>query len=177
MSATVPRGPESQESGVYSELQASRRRSTHALARVVLAALVSVLAALAVFGSAESTEAAARPALTAHRSVYGRVLFDGRGFAVYGFTADPKGHSVCTGACATAWPPYLVSGTLRPGRGVSKALLGTIRRPDGKRQLTYAGRSLYFYVGDRKPGQILCHGVTEFGGDWRVVRPNGALVR
>ena len=49
-------------------------------------------------------------------------------------------------------------------------------RHDGSRQATYAGRPLYYYVGDRKPGQILCQNVTEFGGVWRVVRASGRLV-
>jgi predicted lipoprotein with Yx(FWY)xxD motif len=43
-------------------------------------------------------------------------------------------------------------------------------------QATYAGRPLYYYVGDRKPGQILCQGVREYGGRWRVVRPTGIPV-
>ena len=54
---------------------------------------------------------------------------------------------------------------------------GTIRRSDGSRQATYAGRPLYYYVGDRKPRQILCQNVSEFGGLWLVVRPSGAVVR
>jgi predicted lipoprotein with Yx(FWY)xxD motif len=152
-------------------------RTAYALLPVVAATVVSIFAALASATSAETAETAARVTLTARGSMYGRVLFDGRGYVLYGFTADRTRRSVCAGACATAWPPYLVSGSLRAGRGISKRLLGTIRRPDSKRQLTYAGRPLYFYVGDRKPGQILCQGVTEFGGDWLVVRPNGALVR
>ncbi len=39
-----------------------------------------------------------------------------------------------------------------------------------------AGRSTD-YVDDRKPGQILCQNVDEFGGLWLVVRPSGRLVR
>jgi hypothetical protein len=35
---------------------------------------------------------------------------------------------------------------------------------------------LYYYIGDRQPGQILCQNVVEFGGSWRVVRSNGGLV-
>ena len=153
------------------------KQSIHPLVPLVVAALVSTVSALAFLGSAATTEAAARATLTASPSAYGRILFDGRGFVLYGFTADRKGRTACAGACATAWPPYLVSGSLRAGRGISKSLLGTIRRPDGTRQLTYAGRPLYFYVGDNKPGQILCQGVSEFGGDWLVIRPSGALVR
>jgi predicted lipoprotein with Yx(FWY)xxD motif len=51
-----------------------------------------------------------------------------------------------------------------------------IRRSGGRLQATYFGRPLYYYVGDRRPGQILCQNVTEFGGVWRVVRPTGRLV-
>jgi predicted lipoprotein with Yx(FWY)xxD motif len=61
--------------------------------------------------------------------------------------------------------------------GVKRSLLGSIRRPNGKIQVTYAGRPLYYYVGDRAPRQILCQNVSEFGGLWLVARPNGTLVR
>jgi predicted lipoprotein with Yx(FWY)xxD motif len=44
-------------------------------------------------------------------------------------------------------------------------------------QATYAGRPLYYYVGDRKPGQILCQNVVEFGGRWLLLRASGDLVR
>lgn len=115
--------------------------------------------------------------MTVKSSTYGRILFDGRGFVIYGFTRDPRGRSVCSGACATAWPPYLVKGTPRAAAGVKSSQLGTTRRADGKLQVTYAGRPLYHYIGDRKPGQILCQNVKEFGGLWLVVRPNGGLVR
>ena len=66
---------------------------------------------------------------------------------------------------------------LRAGSGVQRSKLGTIRRPDGRRQVTYAGKPLYYYVGDRRPGQVLCQNVREFGGLWLVERPNGSLVR
>ena len=55
-------------------------------------------------------------------------------------------------------------------------LLGTARRSDGRRQVTYAGRPLYYYVGDRASGQILCQDVVEYGGRWLVVRPSGRPV-
>jgi predicted lipoprotein with Yx(FWY)xxD motif len=147
------------------------------LGAAALIGLVGVVAAFLIAPEAESTEQADRGTLTARNSEYGRILFDGRGYVLYGFTADKKRRSVCSGACAAAWPPYIVSSAPRAGRGVKKSLLGTIRRADGKRQVTYAGRPLYYYVGDRRPGQILCQNVFEFGGDWLVVRPNGAFVR
>jgi predicted lipoprotein with Yx(FWY)xxD motif len=112
-----------------------------------------------------------------HSSRFGTVLFDGRGHVLYAFTRDPRGHSACTGACARAWPPFIVHGRLVAANGARAALLGTTRRADGRRQATYAGRPLYFYVGDRKPGQISCQNVSEFGGLWLVVRRSGKLVR
>ncbi len=154
-----------------------RRGAAHMLLPLVAVVLAGALAALAFASSAETKQAVDRGTLTVQQSDYGRILFDGRGFVLYGFTADARRRSVCTGACAAAWPPYIVKGTPRAGKGVKKSLLGTIRRADGTRQVTYAGRPLYYYVGDRRPGQILCQGVAEFGGDWLVVRPNGAHVR
>ena len=56
------------------------------------------------------------------------------------------------------------------------ARLGKIRRRDGRRQLTLAGKPLYYYVGDRKPLQVLCQNVREFGGLWLVVNPSGDAV-
>jgi predicted lipoprotein with Yx(FWY)xxD motif len=131
------------------------------------------LALLAVTAAAS----ASTPSLAAHSSAYGRILFDGRGHVLYAFTRDTKAHSACAGACAKAWPPYLVSTRPRALAGIKQSLIGTTRRADGRLQATYRGRPLYFYVGDRKPGQILCQNVTEFGGRWLVLRPDGVLVR
>jgi predicted lipoprotein with Yx(FWY)xxD motif len=144
--------------------------------RLLLAVLLA-LAAAAASSAALASAHAVRSTLTAGPSAYGRVLFDGRGFALYAFTRDPRGKSVCSGACAKAWPPYVVKGRLRAASGVKAPLLGTTRRADGGLQVTYAGRALYYYVGDRSKGEIRCQNVTEFGGVWRVIRPSGTLVR
>jgi predicted lipoprotein with Yx(FWY)xxD motif len=140
--------------------------------------VVAALAAGAVLTPAAMTErTASRPALAARSSSFGKVLFDGRGFVLYAFTRD-RGSSRCYGACAKAWPPYFAPrGALVAGSGVKRALLGTVKRRNGRRQVTYAGRPLYYYIGDRRPGQILCQDVVEFGGRWLIVRPSGKLVR
>jgi predicted lipoprotein with Yx(FWY)xxD motif len=114
--------------------------------------------------------------IAVHPSSYGPILFDGKGFALYAFTKDPRGRSRCSGACAAAWPPFIVPRAARAGAGARRSLVGVARRADGRYQATYAGRPLYYYIGDRKPGQILCQNVPEFGGIWRVVRGDGALV-
>lgn len=43
--------------------------------------------------------------------------------------------------------------------------------------MTYAGHPLYYYVGDRRPRQILCQAAVEFGGTWYVVAPGGHAIR
>jgi predicted lipoprotein with Yx(FWY)xxD motif len=137
----------------------------------LLAALASVLVLTGKAGAAD------RSTLTVHGSNYGQVLVDGRGFALYVFTRDRHGKSACSGACAAAWPPYLVKQAAKAGAGTRSTLLGTTKRSDGTLQVTYAGRPLYYYVGDRSPGQILCQNVSEYGGLWLVVRASGIPVR
>jgi predicted lipoprotein with Yx(FWY)xxD motif len=133
--------------------------------------IVCLAAALAAATAATAAPGASRGTVTVRASDYGRIVFDGRGFVLYAFTRDRGGRSSCYGACAKAWPPYLAS-SVSGGK-----LVGTTRRSDGKLQVTYQGQPLYYYVGDRKPGQILCQNVAEFGGTWLVVHPGGELVR
>ena len=106
-------------------------------------------------------------------SKYGRVLADRHGEAFYLFDKEDAQRSECYGACASAWPPVLARGTPRAGSGATASLLGTTTRRDGRRQVTYAGHPLYYYVQDA-PGTILCHDVFEYGGRWLVVAPSGA---
>lgn len=108
-------------------------------------------------------------------SQYGRVVADGKGEAFYIFDKESSAKSKCYGACAAAWPPVLTKGKPRAGKGVKASLLGTTKRANGKRQVTYDGQPLYYYVDDT-PGNILCQNVSEFGGLWLVVRPGGAPV-
>lgn len=140
-----------------------------------LAVALAAVAALAL-APAAGADGAARATLTVQRSDYGPVLWDGSGRALYAFTADRGGRSRCSRTCAAAWPPYYATSTLRAGAGVKRSLLGTVRRADGRRQVAYAGRPLYYYVGDPK-GEIRCQNVREFGGLWLVVRASGTLVR
>ena len=104
-------------------------------------------------------------------SEYGEMLWDGRQ-ALYAFDRDGRRNSRCYGRCARAWPPLLTKGRPVAGRGVDADLLGTARRRNGKRQVTYAGQPLYAYAHERR-GEVLCHDVRLNGGLWRVVGPDG----
>jgi predicted lipoprotein with Yx(FWY)xxD motif len=109
-------------------------------------------------------------------SELGRVLFDANGQVVYVFEIDGRNRSACTSAeCVKAWPPVLTREPPSAGAGADKSLLGTIRRGDGRLQVTYNGRPLYFYEHE-SPGEIKCHNVELHGGLWWVVTPRGEPV-
>ena len=124
-----------------------------------------------------ATPAANAPKLKLVDSDYGTILSNGRGRALYLFTADHGKGSTCSGDCATAWPPYIVKSKPVAGRGVNAGKIGTTRRSDGRLQATYAGHPVYFYVSDNEPGEVLCQAVSEFGGYWYVIRASGQAVR
>jgi predicted lipoprotein with Yx(FWY)xxD motif len=142
-----------------------------------VAIALALAASLAAAGRAGTSATDAGATLTARSTNYGSILFDGRGHALYAFTRDRRGgRSRCYGDCAKAWPVYFAKGRVLAGRSVKQSLIGTTRRRDGRLQVTYGGRPLYYYVGDGI-GEVKCQAVVEYGGTWLVVRPNGQLVR
>ena len=115
--------------------------------------------------------------LTVRKTRFGKILFAGNGRALYGFTRDRRGRpSRCYGDCAAAWPVYFAKGALKAGAGVKQSLLGTVKRRDGRRQVTYNGWPLYYYAHE-KAGEVKCQNVETHGGTWLVVRPSGRLLR
>jgi predicted lipoprotein with Yx(FWY)xxD motif len=115
--------------------------------------------------AAPARPAARGPLVKLRDSQLGPVLFSGADRALYLFTRDSGRTSRCYGDCAEAWPPFYAKGRPRAGRGVDRSLLGTTKRRDGRRQVTYRGQPLYFYVDDPK-GEVLCNDIAEFGGTW-----------
>ena len=86
--------------------------------------LIAILAGLAaVLALSDHAMAADRGTVKVGPSRYGQVLYDGRGFVLYAFTHDTKGKSLCAGACAAAWPPYLAKSP-KAGAGAVQSLLG-----------------------------------------------------
>jgi predicted lipoprotein with Yx(FWY)xxD motif len=107
-------------------------------------------------------------ALKVTRTKAGRVLASSRGLTLYYYAEDKphSGKSVCTGACATAWPALAApvkapSGVHLPGK------LGVITRPNGVKQVTLNGYPLYLYTGDKTPGQATGNGIE---GSWHVIK-------
>lgn len=123
-------------------------------------------------GSGRTTAGPRGTRIAAGGSPFGRMLFDSRKQAIYIFERDRTDESVCYGECAKAWPPVYTRGAPIAGSGVEGSLLGTIERRDGKLQVSYAGKPLYYYAHEA-PGEVRCHDVDLNGGLWWVIGPDG----
>jgi predicted lipoprotein with Yx(FWY)xxD motif len=110
--------------------------------------------------------------VTVRDSEFGAMLFNAKRQAIYVFENDSRNKTVCYGECAKAWPPVFTKGKPRAGNGVDAGLLGTIERHSGRRQVTYAGKPLYYYAHEG-PGEVRCHNVNLNGGFWWVVGRDG----
>jgi predicted lipoprotein with Yx(FWY)xxD motif len=151
----------------------TRTRSVGALCAAGLAALSAAVAGCGGGGTTAAASSTAGNAASSHtatvsvaNSGLGQILVDSRGRTLYLFKADQGTKSACAGACATAWPPLLVSGKPTAGNGVSTSLVGTATRAEGGTQVTYNGHPLYLFADDHKAGETNGQGVTAFGAAW-----------
>ena len=136
-------------------------------------ALLIVLAVVAADGAAATaqgtTTTSAAPVKSMKAAGFGSVMATLGNRALYYWTPEKRrpGTIVCTGACARAWPVLVVRKgvTVRKRYPGFKGVFGTIRRPDGRRQLTYNRLPLYTYAHEG-PRQVLCDDVD----GWFVVR-------
>ena len=112
----------------------------------------------------------------AKNTTLGSIVVNAKGMTLYHMTSEKGGKIACTGGCAMTWPPLLVSGKAKPvgGAGIATAKLGTVTRPDGKVQVTYAGSPLYLYSGDSAAGDANGEAV---GGLWFALGKSGAIVK
>jgi predicted lipoprotein with Yx(FWY)xxD motif len=108
-------------------------------------------------------------------SALGKILVSASGRTLYHNAFEKKNIIKCTGSCASEWPPLVIAAGAKPvaGAGVTASLLGTLKRSDGKIQVTYSGKPLYRYSGDKKAGDVKGQGG---GGIWHVLAPTGAVV-
>jgi predicted lipoprotein with Yx(FWY)xxD motif len=109
--------------------------------------------------------------LTTTQTRIGVVVLGPGGRTLYRFKNDtsnpPK--STCYAGCAIGFPPVLDTGDIKVS-GIDPALIGRVRRDDGKYQVTLAGWPLYRFNGENGPHQLLGEGVR---GLWHAIGPNG----
>jgi predicted lipoprotein with Yx(FWY)xxD motif len=120
--------------------------------------------------------AAAGSALAAKTSPMGKILTAKGGRTLYLFAKDTGPKSMCSGACASNWPPFTASTAPKVSGGASSTQVKLVRRSDGTMQVTYNGHPLYFYSGDTSAGQTTGQGLNAFGARWYTVSPAGVKV-
>jgi predicted lipoprotein with Yx(FWY)xxD motif len=124
-----------------------------------------------------SNSSGAASAVSTKTTSLGTFLVDAKGRTLYLWIADNRSMSTCTAACAQAWPPLTTTSTPKASGAVKASLLGTTKRPDGSREVTYAGHPLYTFAGDAQPGQTAGEGSNGFGAPWWVVSPAGKALQ
>jgi predicted lipoprotein with Yx(FWY)xxD motif len=137
-----------------------RNLAALALAAIVAIGLVAVPMALA---GGSKTVAAEATAPSLHKTV----LTNTKGLTLYTLSGEKNGKFICTGACLKAWPPLLVAAGTTPKGPVA---LGTVKRPEGKTQVTYKGAPVYTFSGDSKKGEANGEGLKDVGV-WHAVTP------
>jgi predicted lipoprotein with Yx(FWY)xxD motif len=121
---------------------------------------------------------------TFYNDLLGDYIGDWNNMSLYMFQEDHIGTGFtlndfdikCYDDCAIAWPPLLLSDAnsmFRAGSGLFSNLFGYKLRRDGTYQFTYNNIPLYYYIGDKNPGDILGHRLNANGGFWYLVNPSG----
>ncbi|HWF15668.1 MAG TPA: hypothetical protein VG244_05760 [Acidimicrobiales bacterium] len=115
--------------------------------------------------------------LTLQRSPGGPILATGDGNTLYDFAPDTATHSACLNdGCIFQWPPLVVQGPVRVGKGLDPSLVGTLKRPDGSSQVSYGGHPLYTYNLDVTPGMVMGQAIDQDGGLWYVINARGKQI-
>jgi len=128
--------------------------------------LVAFLA-LAVVVTGTAAAAGRGPAIRYVDDRFGAILATPKKQALYYWQVEKRagGKIRCTGACAKLWPPLYAKSTVPKHVAGVKGTFGTIKRPDGRNQVTYNGLAVYTYAHEG-PEQVLCDNVD----GWFVVR-------
>ena len=112
-----------------------------------------ILAVLAFAAAAGSAVAATNDVLTSKT-----------GMTIYTFDKDANGKSSCNASCLAVWPAVPAAEAPSTDRD-----FGSIEREDGTKQLTHKNRPVYYYIQDRKPGDVTGDKV---GNVWHVIPRN-----
>jgi len=133
-----------------------------------LISIVAIGLVLAV-SAAAGTTAAKQPVSSFVDPTFGKVLSRTDKQVLYYWQVEKKagGKVRCVGSCARAWPPLIVKSAKLVTRKIAglSGVFGTVRRPDGRLQVTRNKLPVYTYAHER-PRQVLCNNVD----GWFVVR-------
>ncbi len=103
----------------------------------------------------------------ASKAGIGSYLVDDKGMSLYYTMRDSPGVSNVPDNLLTTWIPFHVSNIVVPP-SLNASDFGNITRSSGQQLTTFRGYPLYYYVGDKVPGDTNGQGI---GGVWYVVTP------
>jgi predicted lipoprotein with Yx(FWY)xxD motif len=130
--------------------------------------VLALVAPSVVFASSD-VGAAKLPVSSFVDPTFGKVLSRTDKQVLYYWQVEKRagGKIRCVGSCAKAWPPLIVKSAAAVPRKIAglSGTFGTIRRPNGKLQVTRNKLPVYTYAHER-PRQVLCDNVD----GWFVVR-------
>jgi predicted lipoprotein with Yx(FWY)xxD motif len=136
--------------------------------RIAILPIVAVLAATALFSSLAAAKTSKQVVREAHSQSLGKtVLTANNGLTLYSLSAETHGNFICKGSCLKDWFPLVVAKGVKPTGPVA---LGTIKRPDGRRQVTFEGKPLYTFDADSKKGDAHGEGIKDVG-TWHAATP------
>ena len=121
----------------------------------------AIIASLAVL--AGGATAAGTPLVSTARNagLKETVLVNHEGRTLYHLSVERSGRFICTNTtCLSFWHPLVVPKGTKP---VGSVPLGTVKRPDGRFQVTYKGEPLYSFVEDTKSGDAKGEGFKDVG--------------
>ncbi len=124
---------------------------------------------------APPSQAAADATIALATNTLGEIIVDAEGMTLYAFTPDTAGESTCYDACATAWPPLVVTdaAAISAGAGLDATKLTTVDRKDGTKQVKYGDWPLYYFANDAAAGDTNGQGLNN---SWYVVDAGGELI-
>jgi len=149
----------------------------------VVGTLTLRITAVAALGAAFAAAAVASPSAgvptvkaASNVALGADIVVSSKGLTLYHYLPDTKRAIKCTGPCAILFPPLLISAGAKPvaGPGLAASKLGTVKRPDGKLQVTYNGLTLYRDFYDRSAGQVNGQGQQRA---WYAVTPAGSVTK
>jgi predicted lipoprotein with Yx(FWY)xxD motif len=141
---------------------------------LIVAAALSLAGLSTALAAGDSASRAAT--VSTGKTGLGKIIVNGSGRTLYLFEKDKRGKSACSSSCAAYWPPLITHGKPMAAGGAKQALVGTIKRANGSRQVTYAGHPVYTYLLDTKRGQTKGEGSTLFGAGWDALSPAGKKI-
>jgi predicted lipoprotein with Yx(FWY)xxD motif len=151
-----------------------RQTSQSHARRAALVLLIAALAFAVIFmllgpprGQARGG-ATLRVSTAQNATLHKRILVTTSGRTLYSLSAETHCRFICTGACTADWPPLILKGGAKP---VGVRGLGAIKRPDGRRQVTYKGKPLYRFDMDHKKGDVNGEGFRDVGTWHAAVAP------